>query len=574
MSCSELPTTPRLAAALVAVESVARRSATYRSPGSTSFSFARMASLPLSNANSRQHFYGGTVDRVYSSAINGAAMKLSDDAAAALRADPRVLSVEQDEVIREDATTQLNATWGLDRIDQRTRPLSGSYVYGANGSGVTVYIIDSGINFGQADFGGRAETGYDAITPGGTAADCEGHGSHVAGTVGSNTYGVAKNVRLVAVRVLDCHGNGSFVVGARGHRLGDDTSHAAGRREHEHRRRSQCDGESGGAELDCGGHHLRRVRRQRLDRRMHAVASECTRRADDRRHGQRRCICRATPISAVAWTCSRRARTSRRGGRDRERPRMSGTSMSTPHVAGAAALYLQLNPTATPAQVRAALVGNATAGIVTGVPSGTPNLLLYIGFIQAPSAPVADFTSNCVGNVVQLRCELLRHHRGRRRRTSGHSATRRVAAERRRRTRTRRQGPYAVTLTITDPNGTSSKTANVVLNRAPTAVIATPAANASFVQGTPVTFTGNGHRSGGRCADAARRSSGRAARWRDRNGRRSPHDALRRQPHHHAHRERRAERDGDGHRRHHVTATVRRATVTSRRTTGNAQRTA
>src|SRR5205085_9152600 len=101
------------------------------------------------------------------------------------------------------------ATWGIDRIDQNALPLDNTYAYANDGSNVTVYIIDTGINFGHVDFGGRASTGVDEVTVGGSAADCNGHGTHVSGTVGGATYGVAKSVNLVAVRVLDCGGSGS-----------------------------------------------------------------------------------------------------------------------------------------------------------------------------------------------------------------------------------------------------------------------------------------------------------------------------------------------------------------------------
>ena len=143
----------------------------------------------------------------YDAALNGFAAVLPDRAVEALRLHPAVDFIEVDQTVQLDAT-QSPATWGIDRIDQRNLPLSNSYTYNATGSGVTAYIIDTGIRFSHNEFGGRAVSGYDAVD-GGSADDCNGHGTHVAGTVGGSTYGVAKGVRLVAVRVLNCSGSGS-----------------------------------------------------------------------------------------------------------------------------------------------------------------------------------------------------------------------------------------------------------------------------------------------------------------------------------------------------------------------------
>src|SRR2546423_693388 len=152
--------------------------------------------------------FGGDLRFIYTHALKGYAITLPDAAAAGLAHLPGVVSVEQDTLYTAD-TTETPVTWGLDRIDQRSRPLSNSYTYTNTGAGVTAYIVDTGIRLTHAEFGGRAVSGYDAVTAGGTAADCNGHGTHVSGTVGGSTYGVAKDVRLVAVRVLDCNGSGT-----------------------------------------------------------------------------------------------------------------------------------------------------------------------------------------------------------------------------------------------------------------------------------------------------------------------------------------------------------------------------
>jgi subtilisin family serine protease len=144
---------------------------------------------------------------VYTHVLQGYSARLDKQALAAVKADPNVDYVEQDRVVGLD-TTQTGATWGLDRIDQRGLPLNGTSNYNAAGAGVKAYIIDTGIRFSHSQFGGRAISGYDAVD-GGTADDCNGHGTHVSGTVGGSTYGVAKQVTLVGVRVLNCSGSGS-----------------------------------------------------------------------------------------------------------------------------------------------------------------------------------------------------------------------------------------------------------------------------------------------------------------------------------------------------------------------------
>jgi subtilisin family serine protease len=150
---------------------------------------------------------GGHVNREYGRALKGYAAALPPAALADVRSDPDVAYVEADAVVTATAT-QSGPPWGLDRIDQRDLPLSASYTYTPTGAGVKAYIIDTGIRFSHQEFGGRATSGYDAVD-GGTADDCNGHGTHVSGTVGGSTYGVAKQVTLVAVRVLDCSGSGT-----------------------------------------------------------------------------------------------------------------------------------------------------------------------------------------------------------------------------------------------------------------------------------------------------------------------------------------------------------------------------
>ena len=145
---------------------------------------------------------------VYANALRGFSAEMTESDAIALSNDPRVRFVEEDSIM-EILTTQANPPWGLDRIDESALPVSGTYTYTASGSGVNAYIIDTGIRTTHTQFGGRASVAFDAVGDGQNGSDCNGHGTHVSGTVGGSTYGVAKSVHLFAVRVLNCSGSGT-----------------------------------------------------------------------------------------------------------------------------------------------------------------------------------------------------------------------------------------------------------------------------------------------------------------------------------------------------------------------------
>lgn len=348
----------------------------------------------------------GELKHIYKSALKGFSVhNISEAAASAIAGDPRVERVEADQVMSAIAT-QTPATWGIDRIDQSSRPLDNSYTYANDGSNVTVYIIDTGINFTHTDFGGRASKGIDEVTVGGSAADCNGHGTHVSGTVGGATYGVAKNVNLVAVRVLNCQGSGttSGVIAGIDWVTANKVAPAA-------------------ANMSLGGGFSSTLN-QAVARAVAAgvtfavaagnsTANACnsspssepsaiTVGATDINDGFAyfsnfgSCVDINAPGVSITsdWYSSNTATNT-----------ISGTSMASPHVAGAAALYLSANPTATPAEVASALTSNATPGAISSVPAGTVNLLLYTGFIGGGSPPppppppvlTASFTKSCSG---------------------------------------------------------------------------------------------------------------------------------------------------------------------------------
>ncbi|HZI98560.1 MAG TPA: S8 family peptidase [Actinomycetales bacterium] len=327
---------------------------------------------------------GARVVRSYGAALQGFAAELPAQALKGLRNNPNVAFVEQDvEVTATD--TQSPATWGIDRIDQRNRPLDNSYTYGASGQGVTTYVIDTGIRTGHAEFSGRARGGFTAINDGRGAEDCNGHGTHVAGTVGGETYGVAQDVALVAVRVLGCNGSGSNS----GVIAGVDWVTA------NHSGPSVANMSLGGVSstaLDtavrssiasgvtyslAAGNDNANACNGSPNRVGEGLTVGSTTSGDQRssfsNYGS--CVDLFAPGSSItsAWYTSNTATNT-----------ISGTSMAAPHVAGTAALYLEDNPSASPSQVNAAITGSATPNVLSGIGSGSPNLLLYSLLDDAP----------------------------------------------------------------------------------------------------------------------------------------------------------------------------------------------
>ncbi|GHH37763.1 S8 family peptidase [Lentzea cavernae] len=329
--------------------------------------------------------YGAKVKHTYKSALRGFSAQMSETQAKRLAADPSVDHVTQDGVVSKSETQTPTPSWGLDRIDQRALPLDNSYTYPNRGAGVTAYIIDTGIRFSHTDFGGRAVSGTDTVDNDADASDCDGHGTHVAGTVGGTKYGVAKDVKLVAVRVLDCTGSGTFagVIAGIDWVTNDVQTNPA--------RKPAVANMSlgGGANADVDN----AVRRSITAGVTYGLAAG---------NGSGANACNTSPArTPEAITVGSTDRTDARSsfsnigpcldifgpGRDitsawltndEATNTISGTSMATPHVVGAAAVYLGSTPTATPQQVRDALVENATSDVVTNPGTESPNKLLHI----------------------------------------------------------------------------------------------------------------------------------------------------------------------------------------------------
>src|SRR5438034_1042081 len=320
---------------------------------------------------------GGSLLHVYTSAIKGFAARLSAPAAAALEGNPLVAYVEADQVMRADVTQAMDANgdpWGLDRIDQHPLALSGTYTYTSTGAGVHAYIIDTGIWTLHPEFGGRADNAYDAL--GLTGEDCNGHGTHVAGTVGAATYGVAKGIFLHGVRVLSCAGLGftSDVI------AGVDWVSA------NHRSPAVANMSLGGG----ASNSLNQAVTSLWNSGVFVAVAAGNDDAD---------ACNSSPAGASgAFTVAASEKTDAKASYSNwgncveaygpgsaikstwllnGTMTLSGTSMATPHVTGVAALYKATFGDAASATVSNWIINNATTSVITGNPSGTPNRLLF-----------------------------------------------------------------------------------------------------------------------------------------------------------------------------------------------------
>ncbi len=327
----------------------------------------------------KQH--AGKVLQSYDTVLKGFAIYLPDTAGAAfieaMKKNPHVLSVESDTIVNIDATTQSNPDWGLDRIDQKALPLNSTYSYLQTGSGTTAYIVDTGILSSHQEFSGRVLSGYTAISDGNGTTDCNGHGTHVAGTVGGTTYGVAKNVNLVPIRILGCDGSGasSNVIAGLDWILKNGKKPAVV---------NMSLGGEANASLDSAVENLFNngyvmvvaagnsntdacsSSPARVSKAITVAATDSTdTRASYSNYGS--CVDIFAPGSQInsSWIGSNTATKV-----------LNGTSMATPHVVGVVAEMLQSTPTATPQTTSTNLLNQASNNVVKN-PSGSPNRLLY-----------------------------------------------------------------------------------------------------------------------------------------------------------------------------------------------------
>ncbi|MCF6436914.1 S8 family peptidase [Pseudoalteromonas sp. MMG022] len=351
----------------------------------------QVAAYVETQGNSLANKYNVNVKRNFGTALNGVLVNANKKQIEAMLKDGNVKYIEQDQIVTVNpmvgtAADQNGAVWGLDRIDQQDLPLNGVYHYDYDGSGVTAYIIDTGVLVSHNEFGNRASHGYDFIDNDADATDCNGHGTHVAGTIGGSTYGVAKNVNVVGVRVLSCSGSGTnsgvisgvnwvknnasgpsvanMSLGGGASQALDDAVNSAVA--------------SGVSFIVAAGNDNSNACNYSPARAANAVTVGSTTSSDSRssfsNYGT--CLDIYAPGSSIksAWYNSNTATNT-----------ISGTSMAAPHVAGTVALYLDENPSLTPSQLDQMLSDKSAKNKLSDAKTGSPNELL-----QAASGPIVE----------------------------------------------------------------------------------------------------------------------------------------------------------------------------------------
>jgi aqualysin 1 len=362
-------------------------------PGRYIVVFKDTVSAPAAAAARIVQSNGGQLHRTYTAALKGFAASLPDAALQGIRNNPNVNFVEQDQTVSlsQLASPQNQATWGLDRIDQADRPLDTQYHFNGTGAGVTAFMIDTGLRSDHVEFTGRAQPGFTVINDGNGTGDCHGHGTHVAGIVGGTTWGVAKSVNLVPVRVLGCTGSGpwSDVIAGIDWVANSTARPAVANMSVSGSASSAVDAALAGA-VAKGVTMVVAAGNNNLDAcsyspsRAASVLSVGATTSNDVRaiySNFGSCVHLFAPGSGIVSASNLDTSSTKV---------MSGTSMASPHVAGVAALTLQSNPAASPAAIGEYLVSTATAGRLgaSSLGAGSPNLLLYaLGDGNAAPAP-------------------------------------------------------------------------------------------------------------------------------------------------------------------------------------------
>ncbi len=375
-------------------------------PGQYLVVFNRSVGNVPEQAQGLTNRFNGELRYTYQHAVKGFAATLPEAAVSALQQNPNVQYVEADKRVYA-IETQSNATWGLDRSDDRDLVLDDTYEYNATGAGVNAYILDTGIRTSHNDFGGRASVGFDAFDDGQNGQDCDGHGTHVAGTVGGSAWGIAKDVSLVAVRVLDCQGSGTIS----GVVAGVDWVTANANKP------AVANMSLGGGSSTTLDDAVRNSIESGVQYAIAAGNGDFLGRAQDACDGSPSGVEEAMTISATDDTDTKASFanfgscvdffapgvsiTSAWIGSDDDTNTISGTSMAAPHAAGAAALYLESNSTADAQTVRDALYSATTKDIVSSSNTANNHLLYTLDFSgdggggTTNEPPTASFTYTC-----------------------------------------------------------------------------------------------------------------------------------------------------------------------------------